>query len=463
MTATTIEELVAALEAALSDVAALADTTGGCTEEQFAETAAALARVRSADALALEVASAHGYAVAAPGGQGRRRDVRPAGRPLDAAHLTATGLAGLLRAVPDVDVTVLARQLAEHLAGPSIPILSYAALDLDIALPAPVPVADGWELATPTVAELRDALPISTAARYQRRGWDPDFCAGVAMLRRIDPDQKPVRGSLISFDTQPAYRLWEPLLAMSLYANHVIHLHARYVVEPGRHVEPLFERYATTGVTTDGEDWDEIPATGEFTVDTADLARFRRFLSAVAPLIEASQGPGTNRKSAARLRRATEHFLTASENAYGQGEVLSERNAETVLRYVIALEALFSGPGEDTQDLTRKAAQRSAVLVGRDDDDRMRIYDFVRTAYGARSKFAHGDDASEIEIPLLRDILRRCILARLVLGDPPTSGHRSLASLADEALLSDSTRQHQVTDPLATFAAGWDTAQPSTP
>lgn len=270
------------------------------------------------------------------------------------------------------------------------------------------------------------------------------------MLRRIDPQQEPVRSSPISFDLDPAHRLWEPLLALSLYRNPVVHLYARYVVEPGRHVAPLFEHYATRGMTADGEDWDEVPDIGDFEVDEGHLEEFVRFLAAVGPMIEHTQAPGANAKAGARLRRATEHFVTAGESAHGEGEVLSEGNAETVLHYVIALEALLCGPGEDTAGLTRKVSQSAAVLAGRDDADRLAVQEFVRSAYKARSRFAHGDEAPQIATPALRDIVRRCLLARLVTGEPPADS-RSLAVLADEALLSDTTRRTRIGEPLAAF------------
>ncbi len=202
-------------------------------------------------------------------------------------------------------------------------------------------------------------------------------------------------------------------------------------------------------MSADGEEWDEVPYLGDFKVAEANLPQFVSFLAGVGALIEASQAVGnrTQRKAAARLRRATEHFLTAGETAYGEGDVLSERNAETVLHYVIALEALLSAPDERPTDLTRKVAQRAAVLAGWDDADRLTVYEFVRSAYAARSRFAHGDEAPEIPTPTLRDILRRCLLARLTIGDPPT-GYDSLARLADDALLAEDVRRSRIAVPV---------------
>ncbi len=232
------------LRMALGEAAELSRTRSFASETEAAEAACELKSMRAADAVALSVATAHAYAVAPPDRQGRPRRVRPAGRALDSSRLIDTGVAALLCSGSEADLDVIAHQLAEHLAGPPVDIFDYAVLDLGLALPAPVPVAAGWQLVTPTREELRAALPVPLAPR-RGRGWDPDFCSGLAMLRRVDPGQKPVRSVLISFDQDPAHRLWEPLLALSLYANAVIHLYARYVVEPGRHVERTFERYMT--------------------------------------------------------------------------------------------------------------------------------------------------------------------------------------------------------------------------
>ena len=91
---------------------------------------------------------------------------------------------------------------------------------------------------------------------------------------------------------------------------------------------------------------------------------------------------GAESKPNARLRRSAEHFLSASAHAHGEGEVLSELNAETVLHYVIALEGLLTGE-EQPGELTRKISQRAAVLAGEDDAQRLEIEETVRGAYAA--------------------------------------------------------------------------------
>jgi hypothetical protein len=258
---------------------------------------------------------------------------------------------------------------------------------------------------------------------------------------------------------RPAHVLWQPLLAMSLYQNPVVHLWARYIVEPGRRVDVLFDHVYTEPWTPDGETEVEVVRHGEYEVDARNEHRFRRFLELLAERIEvvtAQPAKATKETTqAARLRRIAEHFLTAGEDAAGEGEVLSELNADAVLHYVIALEAVLSDEN-DRGALSRKIAQRAAALAGRDDQDRRAVEATVRAAYRARSDYAHGQDPSRIyppdHLPDLRRVTRDCILARLILGDP-TQDRSPLGRLADSALLDHALLAQQVRGPIQAFWA----------
>ena len=61
------------------------------------------------------------------------------------------------------------------------------------------------------------------------------------------------------------------------------------------------------------------------------------------------------------------------------------------------------------------------MVVGADDDSRTSVHDLVRTAYAARSAFAHGGEPKEVVAPALRSVVRGCLLARLFLGDLPAT------------------------------------------
>ncbi len=429
---------------------------------RFAAALAALESCADADDAALAAAQASGYAVTEP-------DVgktRPAGRALDADALVRTGVAGLLRSSSDADLDAVARDLAGYLAGPPVEVWEYAILDGHLDLGLPVPVVDGWELLVPTADELCALLPMpSTADLQPDRPFDPYMYDGLAMLRRPDPDGQPYRGLLIPWPVvNPAHTLWQPLLVLSLYDNRVLQLWARYRVEPGRRVDRRFDQVVWNPWSPDGQTVIEVPYQGDFSVDRDGEARLHRFLGALAPLLDAAIArPGKKGKqSAARLRRCAEHFLSAGEHAHGEGEVfLSEHNADAVLHYVIALEGLSAGTDSDRQDFTRKVSQRAAVLAGWNDAERLDVARVVRAAYGARSAYAHGGEASEVSLPELRRVVRRCLLARLVLGDP-TPGGQTLAGLADDALLSHTLMEEQVLRPLAEFRRQVDEPSPTT-
>jgi hypothetical protein len=243
-------------------------------------------------------------------------------------------------------------------------------------------------------------------------------------------------------------------MALSLYANPVLQLWARYRVEPGRRVDRLFDEVLLEPWTPDGVTEIEVPRRGEFDLGADGESRLRRFLALVAPLLDAAvtrhNKQGKSSAPAARLRRCAEHFLSAGEHAHGEGEVLSEYNAEAVLHYVIALEGLIAGTDHDRIDFTRRVSQRAAVFAGWDDAQRLEVADAVRDAYKARSNYAHGVEPQETPLPALRRIVRRCLLARLILGEP-TAGGRTLAQLADDALLSRMLLEEEVLQPVAQF------------
>jgi hypothetical protein len=193
----------------------------------------------------------------------------------------------------------------------------------------------------------------------------------------------------------------------------------------------------------------EVPLRGEFTVNRDGEPRLRRFLAAVASLLQAATTqPG---KAAVRLQHCAEHFLSASENAHGEGETLfDEYDADAVLHYVIALEGLIASADSDRQDFTRKVSQRAALLAGFNDTQRLEFARVLRAAYDARSKYAHGAKPGKVSLPDLRRIVRRCLLARLILGDPTASG-KSLAELTDDALLSHADLEGQISQPFEKF------------
>lgn len=431
------------------------------TEDEFADQLAALPSARDVDAAAVEAAAANDYLPQEP------REgvaVRRAGRALTAAALAETGVAGALLAGDNVDADSLVAELSHYLAGPAVPVWDYAILDADVTVSAPLPVLDGWEMVTPTAAELGRLVGLPSTASYAepRKSFNLDLYGGLAMLRRIDPDGSPHSGLVLYWNVRPAHSLWQPLLALSLFQNAVVQLWAQYDVEPGRRVDVLFDRVYTEPWTPDGTIEVEVVRHGDYRIDAENETRVRRFLAQTARLFAlavAQPVPSTKatRQRAARFRRVAEHFLTASEGAHGEGEVLSELNADAVLHYVIALEALLAGDESDRTELTRKVVQRAAVLTGRDDGERRATAELINDAYRARSAYAHGSEPAEVDLPALRRVVRACILARLILGDPTPEG-QPLAKLADNSLLDHGLLAASLRRPVSEFWSALDSA-----
>ncbi len=422
--------------------------------DEFAGMLMELPSATAVDSVAAEAAGANHYLVRKPR-EGRKG--RSAGRALSASALEETGVAALLLSGETIDVAVLATELAAYLAGPAVPMWDYAIIDADVSLSRPVPVIEGWELATPTKQELSDLVGVPSAARYvgRQRSFDLDLYGGLAMLRRVDAKGKTYWSFLIHWNIRPAHALWQPLLALSLYQNAVVRLWAQYDVEPGRRVDVAFDHVYTEPWTPDGVIEIERVRQGDYEIDAKSEGRLRRFLANLVPLLERAVAQPTrptkaSKEPGARLRRIAEHFMTAGEEAHGEGEVLSEFNADAVLHYVIALEAVLAGTDSDKTELTRKVVQRAAILAGVDDRDRQAVAATVRAAYAARSAYAHGSEPEQIDLPALRRVVRDCVLARLILGDPRPDD-QSLAQLADTALLDHSLLTEGIRAPIAEF------------
>ena len=319
---------------------------------------------------------------------------------------------------------------------------------------------DGWELVTPSADELRMLLPLpSTAAHQFNRPFDPfdpDEFGRLVMLRRDAAPQKDtaVHGDFFE-SLAPGYPerlLWQPLIALSLYANPVLRLWAWYRIEPRRRTGKLFD---SVEWISDGVMNVERLLPGAFDLDAAPM--LRRFLEELSPRLTAALSTQAEKKAekkakeraANRLRRCAEHFLMAGD-AHREGEVFSQQNADAVLHYVIALEGLLAGDDSDRSDFIRKVSQRAAVLAGDNDAKRLEIEQLVRTAYSARSAYSHGSEPSKIDLAELRGVVRRCILIRLILGDPTPAW--PLHVLADRALLSHDELQSKIRRPFDEFA-----------
>jgi hypothetical protein len=164
------------------------------------------------------------------------------------------------------------------------------------------------------------------------------------------------------------------------------------------------------------------------------------------------------RSARERLRRSAHRFLALNSRLGSNGDVLFRRDrAEVIFWYVSALENLLLTEGRPDGDFSRKVAQRAAVLIGADDDERLAIRRDITKAYSVRSKVAHGDtppDALLTDLPQrLRDYLRRAFRDLIILGPM-----FDVAEVCDDALLSGAIREQKIAVPVQDVAWSAPTA-----
>ena len=286
-------ELIEALQRFLDDAAQVIEMQRGrgglgrMSVQTVAPSLAALPTCIEASAVARKASLAANYLLP-----------KPAGRPLDADALISTGVVGMLLDRVGTDFHDVASDLAGYLAGPPTEIWDYAILDGCGTLPDAIQVVDGWELVTPSADELRMLLPLPSTAAYQpARPFDPDDYRRLAMLRRrVDRDATDWTVFYSLAVGHPERLLWQPLTALSLYANPVLQLWARYRIAPRRQIYKLFDSVEWEVWTPDGETEIERPRTGAFYLDASATPTLRRFLAELAPLLTAALGTQITKK-----------------------------------------------------------------------------------------------------------------------------------------------------------------------
>ncbi|GAB2959442.1 hypothetical protein GCM10027184_03100 [Saccharothrix stipae] len=389
---------------------------------------------------------------------------RPAGRKFDAQALHRLGIAGLLRAGHQFDADTLASEVAAYLAGPAEQMWRHIVLDIDWTVPAPIETV-GWRLWQPGSDDWEALRPVPVAADYAANSvWDPLLTFGWHVVLSIpDPEEEPTSGHGIwwPFRNKPTFSLeWEPLLLLNLWNDTPVKAVAEYLVEPGRAADRVYASLPSTySVNPDGTDEIEIPLLGPLHVEDSQGFRFIRFINELHARMRQWDTPSTNAekkrftKARDRVRRSAVKFLQTSGDVSQDGDVFfQDDRPQVVFGYVSALENLLSAGDEDKIDLRRRAAQRAAVLVGRNDEHRQVIYDQVYRAYGVRNSIAHGDEPKaemvDDAVKHLRQILRRALIAAIVLGP-----QQELSALCDEALLSHIILRERVRMPLREFSA----------
>jgi hypothetical protein len=387
------------------------------------------------------------------------------GRSLDRASLQGTGLIGLLRSDSDFAAHQLVTELIGYLAGPRIPIQRHVVLDAEIYLDGSMEIA-GWRLWQPTGADLDAVRPIPTAAGHASpQGWEQLlYQESCWMLTRDDIGAEPRRSALFPghlldelWDPDSSISAWQPLLLLNLYSLDPVNIASEYEVEPGR----FLERVRGNGLTSTpvGKDDEyEVVLHGPFSMTEEQGPQLQRFLSVMSERL-ATWGPGDTtsslpRKGAMRkLQGSAERFLSLNPWLGYSGDVtFAKRRAEVIFWYIATLERLVTTEDPERTDLTRRVAQRTAVLIGRDDVDRLRTEQLVRNGYKVRSTLAHGDTPSQEGLDDLAKNLRaiaRRVFARCIILGPALN----IAQTCDQALLSAQRRQLEIETPIAQVAA----------
>lgn len=145
---------------------------------------------------------------------------------------------------------------------------------------------------------------------------------------------------------------------------------------------------------------------------------------------------------------------------------------ENLVDLATALEAVLIGDGEESTGLTLRLRQRSAALLGCDEDPPSAIFEDVGILYDLRSTLVHGGDLkltslrkklkklstapdrapdgllAEIGVDRLKDITRRAILARLCLSTGPDALWPHNRSIPVDRHLSDDRER-------AKWRSGW--------
>ncbi|MFG1680739.1 hypothetical protein ACGFNP_11275 [Nonomuraea sp. NPDC049269] len=459
--------LAAKLQELFAKICEQSDRLSDLPDRQATGQVAAWSVVQEVNAVAADVAERNRYLRRSLTGRQRRPVSVHWGRALDGDALHYLGVVGVLRSrrsVPDD----LCGQVMAFLAGPSIPIQRHVVINANLDLAEPVEVA-GWQLWRPTREELDSVRPVQAAMAYApSSGWDPLLFEGTcSMLSRIDAEANPrshVTRLLPAFIMDEIFgpelsiAAWPPLLLLNLFCDDPVSVVSEYEVEPGRFMEMVRGERLTTTIIGGPGDEHEIVAFGPFWASGAKLASLLRFLALLSDHLD---GWLPRRRMAHqkghpfhRLQRSAQRLLSLNPCiGYDGTVVFRRRSGEVVLWCVAALEHLLTSAGERDGDLTRRVAQRAAVLVGHDDEHRLQIEEFVKSGYRVRSLLAHGDAPSdsgttEALAESMRRLLREAITRRIVLGP-----EIDIAMSCDRALLSASERGSVIAAPYEQFRA----------
>ncbi|MGW5557628.1 hypothetical protein ACWER9_10445 [Micromonospora sp. NPDC003944] len=323
----------------------------------------------------------------------------------------------------------IALRIAGDLAGKQIPAWEYVTVDLNLPITS-VQLFDGWQLASINRTE-DPSLPISYGG-FLGDFWTPDLLhdRGFGALRR------PRSARRLDEATAGENDLIWPLLTLNLLDIPPVRAFTAYLVEPGRRIlcpaGGLREGYLPSEVKL----WHPQPLTilprKPHNLDRAIANRLGRYAAEMGSCL-AALSVGDRRV----LARATEHHLYL---AYHEGPTQPKLDGSYVsFRRTVTLEALLASADSDHEGIGRKISQRAAVLANQDDNSRLAVRDIIKSAYSARSAFAHGSGRTrQVDHALLTSTVK--IIIRRWLALAAYHGAKRVAALLDDALLSTTVR-----------------------
>jgi len=329
---------------------------------------------------------------------------------------------------------------------------------LDGTFPADTQVTVGeFTLQSFTTTQLRCLRARGLLGRHVQSDLDDALLDGASFLRRPRQDNRPIPTfPMPLLHSRPEVLFCRPLITLSLWSSEPLHMSAVFAVEAGRKALRTAGDIETIETTDDGTTEYLRRETGAYRVTADQAEAFTAFCARIGTLVDTlitERTPGKKPKPSARalrLERAAEHLVRASHRTFGHDFVWEEEADETVLHYVIAMEALLSDRSAGGE-LTRKVEQRAAGLF-LTDASRLNVARIVKNAYGLRSDYAHGSPTTPLNRPQL-DELRRVahqVLLRWLLIAP---GEDKFGAFMDETLLSEEKRRSVVHEPLRAFFA----------
>ena len=354
----------------------------------------------------------------------------------------------------------LAKRVAAYMAGPPERLWQYIAVSMTPAFP--VKVFADWEIAPIDLVNDTSLPFVHQITTIPFSPQDFHFYHHYGALRHPSGDlDVPAEDSEGIGQVQPGDQLLAvPLLALNLASDHPVHAGISYYVEPGKDLAaPPGHRKGELiySVPKELQQWDNLhrewvqPRTGRI-LSVAETELLSKFLPELGKRIIC-----LDNKQRERLILAANQYLIVAHRTPGSTKevtaVPSMHEAEAAFRWISAIEGLLADASH--ADLSRKTAQRAAILVGHNDQDRLATHKLIKKAYNARSAYTHLGNPNSVEPGALRTITRKIIVSWIILA--AEIPRNELAETLDNALLSTEVLENRIRRPLSEF---WEQATP---